>query len=113
MRSFVTGGSGFLGRELIRALVGKGHEVRAIARSGKSAAAVKAAGAEPVSGDLDSVEALQRGMEGCTFIFHAAAHTEEWDTEEAFFKVNVTGTENVMAAGRGARVRRFVLISSE
>src|SRR5689334_12316409 len=106
MRSFVTGGSGFLGRELIRALVAKGHEVRALARSEKSMAAVKAAGAEPVKGDLDAVEPMQKGMEGCALVFHSAAHTEEWDSDEAFWRVNVTGTDNTMAAARGARVRR-------
>ncbi len=113
MRTFVTGGSGFLGREMIRALIARGHTVRAIARSAKSEAAVKAAGAEPVSGDLDDVESMQRGMEGCDWVIHCAAHTEEWDSDAAFWRVNVVGTENVLAAARGARVRRFVMISSE
>jgi len=113
MRTFVTGGSGFLGREMIRALIERGHTVRAIARSPKSEAAVKAAGAEAVSGDLDDVESMQKGMDGCDWVIHCAAHTEEWDSDENFWRVNVTGTENAMAAARGARVRRFVLISSE
>ncbi len=113
MRCFVTGGSGFVGRELIRALVAAGHGVRAIARSEKSEATVRAAGAEAVRGDLADVEAMQQGMQGCDWIFHAAAHTEEWDTDEAFWRVNVVGTDNVMAAGKAAGVKRFVLISSE
>jgi nucleoside-diphosphate-sugar epimerase len=113
MKTFVTGGSGFLGREMIRALIAAGHSVRAIARSEKSAAAVKAAGAEPVSGDLDNVEAMRAGMQGCDWVFHCAAHTEEWDTEEAFNKVNVQGTQNTLEAARAAGVKRFVLISSE
>lgn len=113
MRCFVTGGSGFLGRELIRALAAAGHAVRAMARSEKADATVKAAGAEAVRGDLDSVEAMQQGMEGCEVVFHAAAHTEEWDTDEAFWKVNVVGTDNVLAAARAAKVRRVVLVSSE
>lgn len=113
MQSFVTGGSGFVGRELIRALVAQGHQVRALARSAKSEAAVRAAGAEPVSGDLDSEAALTEGIRGCQWVFHAAAHTEEWDTEEAFYKVNVTGTDNVLAAAKRAGAKRFVLISSE
>ncbi len=113
MRAFVTGGSGFVGRELISALVAGGHEVRALARSEKSAKRVSAVGATPVIGDLDGVEAMQQGMNGCAWVFHCAAHTEEWDTDEAFFKVNVTGTENVMTAARGAGVQRFILISSE
>ena len=113
MRSFVTGGSGFVGRELIRALVERGHQVRALARSAKSDAVVRAAGAEPVSGDLDSVDAMRAGMAGCDFVFHSAAHTEEWDTDEAFARVNVAGTDNTLSAARAAGVKRFILISSE
>ena len=113
MRCFVTGGSGFLGRELIKGLRAQGHEVRALARSAKSEEAVRQAGAEPVQGDLESVEAMTKGMEGVDWVFHAAAHTEEWDTDEAFRRVNVTGTDHVLAAARAAKVKRWILISSE
>lgn len=113
MHCFVTGGSGFVGRELIRALVAAGHPVRAMARSEKSEGAVKAAGAEAVRADLDSIEAMQQGMQGCEWVFHAAAHTEEWDTDEAFWKANVVGTDNLLAAARGAKVKRVIFISSE
>jgi nucleoside-diphosphate-sugar epimerase len=113
LKTFVTGGSGFLGRELIGALVGGGHSVRALARSEKSAAAVQAAGAEPVLGDLDSVDALRAGMQGCDWVFHAAAHAEEWDSDEVFHRINVVGTDHVLEAARAAQVRRVVHISSE
>jgi nucleoside-diphosphate-sugar epimerase len=113
MRSFVTGGSGFVGRELIRALVEKGHEVRALARSAASREAVRAAGAEPVQGDLSDALTLSSGMQGAELVFHAAAHTEEWDSDENFHRVNVLGTENVIAAARAAGVRRLVHISTE
>ena len=49
---FITGGSGYVGRNLIRALVGR-DSVRALARSEKAMAAVAALGAAPVRGDLD------------------------------------------------------------
>ena len=111
--SFVTGGSGFVGRELIRTLKARGDDVRALARSPKSVAAVEAAGAVAVNGDLDGADALTAGMRGCELVFHCAAHTEEWDTDEAFWRANVTGTDNCLAAARAAGVRRFVLVSSE
>ena len=51
--AFVTGGSGFVGRALISYLVARGNEVRALARSGKAAETVRAAGAtQVVEGDL-------------------------------------------------------------
>jgi len=113
MASFVTGGSGFLGRELIRALGERGHAVRALARSPRSEAAVRAAGAEPVAGDLDAVAAMRAGMDGCDLVFHAAAHTEEWDSDDRFHQVNVDGTASVLQAARDAGVRRIVLVSTE
>ena len=65
MKTFVTGGSGFVGRELIRALVSEGHEVVALARSERSERAVTDAGARSARGDLDSVDALRSGVAGC------------------------------------------------
>jgi nucleoside-diphosphate-sugar epimerase len=111
MTAFVTGGSGFVGRELIAALAPE--KVKALARSARSEASVRGAGAEPVKGDLDSIAAMQEGMAGCDIVYHCAAHTEEWDTDEAFHRVNVLGTDNVLAAAKGAGVKRVVLISSE
>ena len=113
MRSFVTGGSGFVGRELIRALREHGHDVRALARSGRSREVVAAAGAEPVAGDLDDQASMTAGMTGCDWVVHVAAHTEEWDSDEAFERVNVVGTDNALAAARAAGVRRFVHVSTE
>ena len=113
MKSFVTGGSGFLGRELIRALRAAGDDVVALARSERSAAKVEELGATPAPGDLDDIDALSSGMHGVDRVFHAAAHTEEWDSDENFHRVNVTGTENVLAAARTAGVRRLVHVSTE
>lgn len=113
MRVFLTGGSGFLGRALIRRLVAEGHPVRAIARSAASAERVRALGAEPVLGDLDDAAALEAGMRGCDTVIHAAAHTEEWGPYEDFHRINVAGTERVLAAARSAGVPRLVHVSSE
>jgi nucleoside-diphosphate-sugar epimerase len=111
--TFVTGGSGFIGGRLIRHLVADGVSVRALARSDRAAAAVQEAGAEPVRGDLDDVDALRRGAEGCTFAFHAAAKVEAAGPWAEFERINVRGTENVLTACREAGVRRFVHVGTE
>ncbi len=113
MRAFVTGGSGFVGGRLIAALRARGHEVRALARSGASREAVRAAGAEPWEGDLSDVGALQRGMAGCDVVFHAAAVVKMWGPREEFVEANVRGTERVLEAARTAGVKRLVHVSSE
>jgi nucleoside-diphosphate-sugar epimerase len=111
--AFVTGGSGFVGRELIAELRRRGIAVRALARSDAAAAAVKAAGAEPVRGDLDDRAAMEAGMRGCDVVFHAAAYVKQHGPRADFLRVNVAGTENALAAAKAAGVRRFVHIGTE
>lgn len=112
-RAFVTGGSGFVGRNLIAALRARGVEVRALARSTAAAAAVKEAGAEAVAGDLDDAAALQAGMQGCDVAFHAAAKVEDWGPPADFERINVAGTQRVLNAARAESVRRVVHVSTE
>ena len=111
--AFVTGGSGFIGKRLIGRLVRDGRRVRALARSDRSAAAVEEAGAEAVRGDLDDVEAMRAGAEGCEVFFHAAAYVGEWGSRRDFERGNVDGTRNALEAARGAGVRRFVHVGTE
>jgi nucleoside-diphosphate-sugar epimerase len=112
-RVFVTGGSGFLGRALIAALRERGSAVRALARSNEAAEAVRAAGAEPVPGDLDDERALREGMDGCAVAYHAAAKVGLWGRREDFLRITVGGTERVIAAARVAAVPRLVHVSTE
>ena len=111
--AFVTGGSGFIGRRLIRRLVAEGWTVRALARSDRSAGLVADAGAEAVRGDLTDAASLREGASGCELAFHAAAQVGDWGTRERFERVNVQGTKDVIAACRGAGVRRLVHVGTE
>lgn len=111
--AFVTGGSGFVGRNLIRALVARGDSVNALSRSERSDAALKALGATPVRGDLDDVAAMAAGMRGCHVVHHVAAEVAEWGPKETFVRGNVDGTRNVIAAARQAGVRTLVHVSTE
>jgi nucleoside-diphosphate-sugar epimerase len=111
--TFVTGGSGFIGGRLIDRLLSGGWTVRALARSDRSAAAVGELGAEPVMGDISSVDSIRAGAAGCSHAFHAAAHVGDWGPRSEFVRDNVLGTHNVLAGTAAAGVGRFVHVGTE
>lgn len=111
--AFVTGGSGYVGRNLIRALVARGDEVRALARSAGSIAAVEQLGAKAVKGDLDDTASMTEAMRGADVAYHAAAQTDQTGTRDDFYRSTVAGTEHVLAAAKAAGVKRFVHVGTE
>ncbi len=110
---FVTGGSGFVGRNLIRALRERNIEVRALARSDHSVKTVEELGAQAIRGDLQDDVAMRNGMEGCDTVFHAAAYVKSWGAPEDFYDTNILGTAKVLAAAKKAHVSAVVFISTE
>ena len=112
MNSFVTGGSGFVGGNLIRLLLETGHSVRALARSQNAQEAVAHLGASPVEGNLADLEALCAGMSGCETVFHCAAAMEFWNEEHLQEQVNVEGTRNALHACEKTGVSCLVFISA-
>jgi nucleoside-diphosphate-sugar epimerase len=111
--AFVTGGSGFVGGKLIRALAEKGWQVRALARSSKAAEAVAKAGAIPVRGELTDRHALEQGLTGVDVIFHVAAHFKMWGPRAEFDRVNVDGMKTIIEAAIATpSVRKFVAVSA-
>jgi nucleoside-diphosphate-sugar epimerase len=111
--AFVTGGSGFIGGRLITRLRNEGWDVRALARSERSADAVRALGAEPVRGDIAHAGAIREGAAGATHAFHAAAHLGDWGPRPDFVRDNVIGTQNALSGCAAAGVERFVHVGTE
>lgn len=114
MRVYVTGGSGYLGHNLILYLGAEGIASVALARSEASKAKVEAVGATAVMGDLlDDPADLAKGMAGCDVVAHCAAYVDISGPIDEMRRANVGGTENMIAAARKAGVPRFVHISTE
>jgi nucleoside-diphosphate-sugar epimerase len=110
MRALVTGGGGFLGRALVKALRDRGDDVATFARGDYPDLA--ALGAEPHRGDLVDAAAIARAVEGCDVVFHVAAKVGAAGSWDAFHTANVVGTRNVIAACREHGVSRLVYTST-
>jgi dihydroflavonol-4-reductase len=108
--AFVTGASGFVGANVVRALLGQGWRVRALVRG--AAPSLAGLDVEIVRGDV-FVPALAKAMRGCDAVFHLAAAYSLWRRDrDAVLLANVGGTRSVLAAARAAGVPRTVYTSS-
>ncbi len=112
MTAFVTGATGHLGANLVRALIDRGEHVRALVRR-DSAALAGLVGVEQVSGDVLSPESLVPALTGADSVFHLAGKISVWgDPDGSVFQVNAEGTENVIQAALKCGTQRFIHCSS-
>jgi dihydroflavonol-4-reductase len=108
--AFVTGASGFVGANLVRALLERGWHVRALVRA--EAPSLGGLDVEVIRGDLFAPE-LASAMRGCDALFHLAATYSLWRRDRAaLLRANVEGTRSVLAAARRAGIPRTVHTSS-
>lgn len=104
----VTGASGFIGGALARRLAAEGAQVRALMRHPTD---LGVAGLAPVKGDLRDATSLRAAAEGCSAVFHCAAHMTERDAREAE-EVTVGGTRRLIEAMVAAGARRLIHVST-
>lgn len=113
MRTFVTGGTGFIGGAVVRRLLEAGHEVRALVRPSSDIRQLDGLPVERVVGDLGDRDNVQRGISGCDWVFHIAALYSYWGHHwDDFYRTNVEGTRQVLEAARLEGVKRLVYTSS-
>jgi dihydroflavonol-4-reductase len=112
MRVFVTGGTGFIGANLVRLLLQEGYAVRALVRPSSRLDNLQGLDLELVQGDLNDPNLWQQ-MLGCRYLFHVAAHYSLWQKDrELLIRHNVLGTHNILVAAQKAGIERTVYTSS-
>ncbi len=107
----VTGSSGFLGRNVVKALRTRGESVRCLVRSPSRAGIVTSYGVELAYGDILDPASLKDAMKGVDAIAHLVAIIRE-KGRSTFDLINRQGTANVVAAAREAGVRHVVHVSA-
>lgn len=110
--AFVTGGTGFVGANLVRLLLQQGYRVRALVRPNSRLDNLQGLDVEIVEGGLTDPH-LTNQINGCQYVFHVAAHYSLWQADkDALYQFNVLGTRNVLKAAQQAGVDRIVYTSS-
>ena len=115
MKSFVTGGAGFLGAAVVRRLLDRGDEVVGLARSDEAATGLTRLGAIPVRGDITDAGTLGQLLTGVDLVFHIAGDYRlgiKASEHEAMFRTNVDGTTVVLDAAISAGVQGIVYVST-
>jgi len=107
MRIFVAGASGFVGRSVVRACSGAGHDVLGLVRSQDRFAAVRADGGTPVLGDLLDPNGLRPLVRDSDAVIHLAQASDGTLAERR--RVRVQGGRNLLAAAEAACVGRCVI----
>ena len=111
MRIAVTGASGHLGINLVRALVAGGGRVRALAHRNNTG--LEGLDIELADGDVMDTDSLVRAFQGVDCVYHLAAHISLLVNDHAACSsINIDGTRNVVRACRQAGVKRLVHFSS-
>lgn len=104
MKVLLTGGTGFLGKHVARALAAAGHELRLLARPTSSKDGLPRG--ELVIGDVTDADSLRAAAQGCGAVVHMAGLVKTWAPDAGRFDaVNVGGLQNALAAARAAGAR--------
>jgi NADH dehydrogenase len=113
MKVFVTGGPGFVGREILQQLLQAGHAVRALVREGSVGRLAEPDKVELHTGDITDAASLGGALAGCDAVIHLVGIIREFPARGVTFKrMHVTATENILEACDEQGVRRFVHMSS-
>ncbi|PNU21791.1 NAD-dependent dehydratase [Geothermobacter hydrogeniphilus] len=113
MNVFVTGGTGFVGREVVGQLLAAGHRVTCLARSGSDRKLDRHENLRFHLGDITDPDSLGNGLNGCEAVIHLVGIIREFPRRGiTFTRLHTEATDNIIAATRKAGIRRFIHMSA-
>ncbi|MCK4508855.1 MAG: complex I NDUFA9 subunit family protein [Desulfuromonadales bacterium] len=113
MKVFLTGGTGFVGSEVLRQLLAAGHDVRALVREGSEDKLAFTERVEIHCGDVTDAASLVGAMEDCDAVIHLVGIIREFPRRGITFKeMHVTSTTNVLEATVKQGVQRYLHMSA-
>jgi uncharacterized protein YbjT (DUF2867 family) len=107
MRVLITGGTGFVGPHVVRAIADKGHDLKLLVRDSTRSRELPG---RPVVGEMTNTVSLRSAVEDVDAVVHLVAIRQ--GPEEEFKRVMEQGTRDLVAAAKEAGVSRFVLMSA-
>ena len=108
----VTGASGLLGNNLVRALLAIGAQVRVLTRASSDPRPLAGLAVERFEGDIRNSAEVHQACDGVDVVLHAAGHVHiGWSGQDLHHSINVLGTQNIATAARQAKAR-LVHVSS-
>ncbi len=114
MKVFLTGATGYVGRQVARDLLKAGYQIRALVRKGsEKKMSVSGERVEAVNGDVTDAVSFRGKLAGCEAVIHLPAIIREFPKKDITFqKVIVRGTSNVVDAAKENGVQRFIHMSA-
>ena len=113
MKVFVTGGTGFIGKNTVTCLIESGHQCVCLIRNPQKQAVLNDLSIQFATGDVTDKQSLIEGMSGCDAVINLANLYSLWEPDNSLYTtINVDGTRNVMEAALQSKVQKIVHVSS-
>lgn len=114
MKIFITGATGFIGKQVVNILDGTNHELFCLVRdTGKSQKLLLNNRTHLVKGDIRDKASVLKGMQGCDVVIHLAGLYSLWEPDNKLYEeINVIGTQNVMESALEAKVQKVIHVST-